>query len=225
MTARFQPQALIFDFDGVLIESEFEGNRHMAELLTALGHPTTVEQAVREFTGLSGAHFLEKVERWIGGPIPQHFHDLRAAEDARVVAEGVAEVAGAVRFVRSLPPALPRAIASSSSTRWLKAHLAHLELTDAFVPHLYSGKEHVARGKPYPDLYQHAANALAVPIERCAIIEDSVVGATGAGRSGAFVIGLVAASHCGPHQGDELLAAGANVVARDFGEVAALLGL
>ena len=55
--------AIIFDFDGVLIESEFEGNRHLAELLTGLGHPTSVAEAVEHYTGLAGRDFVDAVER------------------------------------------------------------------------------------------------------------------------------------------------------------------
>ena len=215
--------ALLFDFDGVLIESEYAGNRHIADYLTANGHPTTPEQAMEKFMGLSGAQFRDAIETWIGGPLPDDFAAARAAEDARCMAEGIAEVAGAVAFVRSLPSDLPRAVVSSSNTRWLHRHLDHLGLADAFGHHVYSGAEHVVRGKPAPDLYLHAAAALGVAIEECAIIEDSAVGATGAVASGGHVIGLVAATHCGPGHADRLRAIGVHAVARDFDEVAALL--
>lgn len=216
--------ALIFDFDGVLIESEFVGNRHVAEYLTAAGYPTTTEQAMARFMGLSGQNFIAAIEAWIGGPLPASFSAERAEEDARIMREGIDEVAGAVAFVRSLPADLPRAIASSSSTRWIRRHLDHIGLSDAFGDHIYSGKEHVARGKPAPDLYLHAAAAVGVPIDRCAILEDSSVGATGAVASGAYVIGLCAGSHCVPGHADVLRAIGVDAIAHDFDEVAALLG-
>lgn len=215
--------ALLFDFDGVLIESEYSGNRHIADYLTAIGHPTTPEQSMANFMGLAGPDFLAAVERWIGRPMPDDFHAVRAAENERCLATGIDEVAGAVAFVRSLPPALPLAIVSSSRVRWIRTHLAHLGLVDAFEPHLYSGSEHVTRGKPAPDLYLHAADRLGVAITDCAIIEDSPVGATGAVASGSFVIGLVAGSHCAPDHADRLRAIGVDAVARDFAEVAALL--
>jgi beta-phosphoglucomutase-like phosphatase (HAD superfamily) len=212
--------ALLFDFDGVLIESEAVGNIHLAETLTALGHATTAEQAMANFMGLAGRDFRAAVERWIGRPVPPEFEAARLSEDERCLREGVDEVVGAVRFVRSLPPGLPVAVVSSSSTRWLHAHLAHLGLADRFGTHVYSAHEHVARGKPAPDIYLHAAARLGVDIGRCAIIEDSPVGATGAVASGAHVIGLVAGAHCGPDHGDKLRAIGVASVARDFDEVA-----
>ena len=214
---------IIFDFDGVLIDSEYVGNRHVAEFLTAAGYPTTTEQAMARFMGLSGANFIEAIERWIGGPIPDSFASARADEDARILRDGIDEVAGAVDFVNGLPRDLPRAIASSSSTRWIERHLHHIGLRSAFGDHLYSGKEHVARGKPAPDLYLHAAAAIGVAITDCAIIEDSPVGATGAIASGAFVIGLCAGNHCGPDHEAVLRELGVSAIARSFAEVARLL--
>jgi HAD superfamily hydrolase (TIGR01509 family) len=215
--------ALLFDFDGVLIESEAAGNRQIASFLTGIGHPTTPEQSMANFMGLSGADFRGAVERWIGGPLPDSFHAARAAEDARCIADGIEEVAGAVAFVRSLPAALPKAVVSSSNTRWLHAHLAHLGLTDVFGEHVYSGAEHVARGKPAPDLYLYGAERLGVAIERCAILEDSPVGATGAVASGGYVIGLVAGTHCAPDHAGRLRAIGVDAIAHDFDAVSALL--
>lgn len=219
------PAALLFDFDGVLIESEAAGNIHLAETLSALGHPTTPAEAMTHFMGLAGRDFRAAVERWIGRPLPPEFDAARRAEDERCLREGVDEVAGAVRFVRSLPPRLPIAVVSSSSTRWLHAHLAHLGLADRFGAHVYSGHEHVARGKPAPDIYLHAAAQLGADIARCTIIEDSPVGATGAVASGARVIGLVAGAHCGPDHAAKLRALGVHDVAADFNTVARLIGL
>jgi len=216
--------ALLFDFDGVLIESEAAGNRQLAEWLTAAGHPITPEDAMARFMGYAGADFLARVEDYIGRPIPPEFHAAREAEDARVMAEGIGAVEGAVAFVRSLPPELPRAIVSSSATRWIRRHLDAIGLTQAFGEHLYSGREHVTRGKPAPDLYLHAAAALGVPIEACAIIEDSPVGATGAVASGGYVIGLCAASHCPPGHGERLRGHGVAAVAAGWAEVPGLLG-
>ncbi|MGK3925237.1 hypothetical protein ABI066_15755, partial [Enterococcus faecium] len=99
---------ILFDFDGVLIESEFAGNRHLADLLTAAGHPTTPEDSMAHFMGLAGEDFRDAIRRWIGGPLPAHFEEARAAEDARAMADGVDAVAGAVAFVRSLPRDLPK---------------------------------------------------------------------------------------------------------------------
>jgi len=217
--------ALILDFDGVLLDSEFEGNRHLAELLTDLGHPTSVEEALTHFTGLSGRDFIAAVEARTETRLPPEFHERRGAEDMRVLRDGLAAVAGAVEFVQALPPDLPKAVASSSSTAWIATHLAHLGLADAFGEHIYSGREHVARGKPAPDLYLYVADRLGVPIADCTIIEDSEVGAKGAVVSGARVIGLVAGSHCLPGHDTRLRSLGVGDIAHSFAEVRRLLNL
>ena len=215
--------ALLFDFDGVLIESEYLGNKHLADWLTEAGHPITPEESMARFMGYSGVDFLGRIETFIARPLPESFHAARAAEDDRVMAAGIDAVVGAVEFIRSLDPALPKAVVSSSATRWIRRHLDHIGLAGAFGHHIYSGREHVEHGKPAPDLYLFAADKLGVAIDRCAIIEDSPVGATGAVASGGHVIGLVAATHCGPGHDERLKTIGVAAVADDFAHVARLL--
>ena len=214
---------IIFDFDGVLIESEYAGNLQIARTLTELGYPTTVDQALTKFVGLGGRDFLDAVAGHIGGPVPDAFHSARQIEDARVLAQGIDAVEGAIAFVRSLPATLPRAIASSSTTHWIKTHLAHIGLRDAFGPHIYSGREHVTRGKPAPDIYLYAAQAIGIDIARALIIEDSPVGITGAVASGAQVVGLAVGRHCGLDHESILRAAGASAVVDRFDAIVALL--
>ena len=223
MSLRFD--GLLLDFDGVLIESEYAGNAQIAAYLSARGHPTTAEESMTHFMGLSGPDFVAAIERWIGRPLPEDFHDERELEDARVLEHGLEAVAGAIEFVESLPPELPRAIASSSSVEWIERHLDHLRLRHHFGDMIFSGARHVARGKPAPDLYLHAAGAMGVPIERVAIVEDSPVGVRGALASGATVIGLCAGSHCLPGHADRLRALGVEQIAGSFEEAAAMLGL
>jgi beta-phosphoglucomutase-like phosphatase (HAD superfamily) len=214
---------IIFDFDGVLVESEWAGNEQIARTLTDLGYPTTVETALDAFMGLSGRHFVEALERHIGGAVPDAFHAARRAEDARVLADGVEAVAGALNFVAALPAALPRAIASSSTTHWIRTHLDHIGLRGAFEPHVYSGREHVTRGKPAPDIYLHAARQIGIDIAQTLIIEDSPVGVTGAVASGAQVVGLAVGRHCRDGHDARLRAAGAPHVVHSFDDVAALI--
>jgi len=218
-------KAIIFDFDGVLLESEFEGNRALAELLTDLGHRHTVEEALRHYVGLSGPQFIAAIEARIGTTLPPEFYERRKAQTIRLLREGIAAVVGAVEFVRSLPPGLPKAVASSSTMRWLRPHLDHLGLGDAFGDHVYSGREHVERSKPAPDLYLFAAGQLGVPIGACVILEDSEVGATAAVASGARVIGLAAGSHCLDGHADQLRRLGVQEVAESFDDVKRLLAL
>ena len=220
-----RPAALILDFDGVLIDSEQAGNRLLAELLTELGHPTSLDDTYDHYVGLAGRDFFRAVERRIGGQLPPDFVARRRAQGQALLDGGVAEVNGARAFVRALPADLPRALASSSSTQWMEGHLAHLGLAEHFLPHLYSGHEHVERGKPEPDLYLYAADRLGVPIADCAIIEDSPIGVRGALASGARVIGFCGGSHCRENHGDLLRAEGVRDIAADFAAVRSLLDL
>ena len=212
--------AIIFDFDGVLLESEFQGNRELAEMLTDLGHRHSVEDTLRHYVGLAGKDFIAAIEARTGAELPPEFHQRLREKSIQALRNGIGAVVGAVEFVQSLPAELPRAVASSSSTRWIRGHLEHLGLTEAFADHIYSGREHVERGKPEPDLYLYAARQIGVAIERCVIIEDSPVGVTGALASGARVIGLAAGSHCLDGHGDVL-----REIADGFDEVRQLLEL
>jgi HAD superfamily hydrolase (TIGR01509 family) len=209
----------------VLLESEYAGNAQIADYLTARGHPTSAEESMTHFMGLSGPDFLVAIQKWIGRALPDDFHEARKAEDRRVLEEGLEAVAGAVAFVESLPSDLPRAVASSSSTLWIETHLRHLGLLHHFEGRIFSGAEHVERGKPAPDLYLHAAGAMGVPIERIVIVEDSPVGVQGALASGADVIGLSAGTHCLPGHAERLRALGVSRIATNFDEVAQMLGL
>ncbi|GAA3899402.1 HAD family hydrolase [Sphingomonas limnosediminicola] len=220
-----RPDGLIFDFDGVLLESEFERNRELAALLTDLGHRHSVEETLHHYTGLAGNDFLAAIERRIGTQLPPEFHDRLRDKSRRALREGIMAVLGAVDFVQSLPAEMPRAVASSSSTKWIRGHLAHLGLTEAFGEHVYSGHEHVERGKPEPDIYLHTARQIGVSIEHCAILEDSRVGVTGALASGARVIGLAAGSHCLDGHDEMLRALGVREIAYSFDDVRRLLSL
>ena len=219
-----RPEAILFDFDGVLIDSEWASNTQIADFLTAVGHPTHPEDAIEHFMGLAGTAFEEAIERWIDGPLPDGFNDARMRAGARYMRDGIAEVAGATRFIRSLVPDLPIAVVSSASVQWIAAHLDHLDIRERFNGHLYSGREHVERMKPAPDIYLFAAGQLGVDIRSTLVIEDSPVGVTGAVASGAQVIGLCAGSHIRDGHDARLTAAGAHRCVTSFEEIARLIG-
>lgn len=86
-------EAIIFDFDGVLLDSEYAGNKQIADYLTGVGHPTTPEESMTNFMGLAGADFLAAIERWIGRMLPDDFHVARQAEDDRAMREGLDAIA------------------------------------------------------------------------------------------------------------------------------------
>ena len=213
--------ALIFDFDGVLLESEWAGNSQIADYLTGIGHPTSSRSRCTISWALPAPISSPRSSAGSAGRCPDDFHGARAAEDARALAEGLEEVAGAVAFIRALPPACPGRSARRARPTGSPA-ISPISASKArSATMIFSGREHVARGKPAPDLYLHAADALGVPIGRIAIIEDSPVGVEGALASGAEVIGLVAGRHCLPGHAERLRALGVHHIARNFDEVAA----
>ncbi len=216
---------IIFDFDGVLLESEHLGNVQLADYLTRLGHDTTPEYAMAHYMGLNGTDFTDAIEGDIGEALPADFAETRAAEKRDAMKDGVDPVIGAVDFVRSLPADIPRAIASSSTSEWIRAHLDHLGIRDCFEPMIFSGVEDVEKGKPAPDLYVHAAAALGLDIVDMVILEDSPVGVKGAVASGAHVIGLCAGRHCATDHDRRLRDLGVHDTASDYDEVRRLLGL
>ena len=215
-----RPSAILFDFDGVLIDSEWVGNCFIADHLTAAGHPTRPEDAIEHFMGTAGSAFEDAVARWTGQPFPASLAEARKRRGLEMLQSGVAEVAGAAAFVHGLPDDLPIAVTSAAITQWLTGHLDHLGLRERFEPHIYSAREHVARFKPHPDIYLFAADRLGVDIRDTIIIEDSPIGIEGAVASGAHVIGLLAGSHIREGHADRLLAAGAHRCAATFDEIA-----
>lgn len=216
-----RPKAILFDFDGVLVDSEWAGNGFIADYLTTAGHPTRPEDAIDNFMGLAGPEFEAALMRWTGAPLPDGFRDARLQRGLRFLRDGIAEVAGATAFITALPANFPIAVASSAMTKWLYGHLDNLGLRARFGDHVYSAREHVSRMKPAPDIYLHAARQLAVDIADTLIIEDSPVGVEGAVASGARVVGLLAGSHVRDGHAERLLAAGAHGCAISFDQIAA----
>ncbi|HEX6376962.1 MAG TPA: HAD family phosphatase [Allosphingosinicella sp.] len=212
---------MIFDFDGVIVDSEILSNAVLAEALTALGHATTTQQAVDRYIGLHWADTCALIEGEIGRPLPEGF-ERRTSEAFRLRLEEVAAVAGVGAFLDALPPA-PRAVASSSPTRWLRSSLERFGLAHHFGDNLFSAAEHVSRGKPHPDIYLHAARALGVDPADVLVLEDTAPGVAAARAAGMTVVGLCAGLHCGPGYGARLTAAGARHIAETYAEVLDLL--
>ena len=213
--------AIIFDFDGVIVDSEIVSNGALAEVLGGYGLAMTREQAVARYSGLRWADCHRLIEQDLGravepGSIEALVDELVAARAHEVLAiEGIHDfLAGQTR--RRL------AIASSSDRLWLDSFLARLGLAHCFGDHVYSAA-HLERGKPHPDVYLMAAERLALAPAQCLVIEDHPVGAAAGAAAGATVIGLTAASHIAAGHDRRLLEAGARHVARDYGEVAEII--
>jgi HAD superfamily hydrolase (TIGR01509 family) len=203
--------AIIFDFDGVIADSEALANRVLAEHVTALGLPTTLEQALERYVGRRWPEAMALIESALGRPLPADFSDRLAAATLECFRAELREVPGATAFIRRWP-GLPRCIASSSSIGRLTLCLDKLGLTEHFAGAVFSA-DMVERGKPHPDIFLYAAQRLGVEPARCLVIEDSPSGIRAAKAAGMTVVGLAAASHIPTGHDRRLLEAGADHVA------------
>jgi HAD superfamily hydrolase (TIGR01509 family) len=182
------------------------------------------EDYLTRFMGLSYASFHETMDaeavRRIGRPVP---HDFRAELAARLRQTMIARltlVPGAAQGVAAVT--LPTAVASSSTREGLERKLRQVGLWDRFAPHVYSA-EHVARAKPSPDLFLHAAAALGMVPADCLVIEDSVNGVVAGRAAGMAVWGFLGGGHADDALGARLTEAGAERIVRDWPEAARLL--
>lgn len=208
--------ALLFDFDGVIADSEALANTVLAEWVTTLGLPTTCDQALDRYMGKRWAEAIAAIEQAIGRPVPERFaDDLKRATLARFRTD-LCEVAGATKFLEAFAE-VPRCIASSSSVERLALCLDIVGLADMFGTHVYSA-DLVARGKPAPDIYLLAAERLNVVSSACVVIEDSPGGVRAGRAAGMTVIGLCAGSHIRAGHGGRLREAGAHHVAASWAD-------
>ena len=199
---------LIFDCDGVLVDSEQLRCRVDAEMLTECGVPYSAEDVARDFTGVSLKDQIARIEAERGIRLPDDFADrLNRALFARFETD-LRPIPGVLDAILSLP--FPRCVASSSIPARIALSLRVTGLADLFDA-VFSSTE-VARGKPAPDLFLHAATRMDADPDDCIVIEDSVAGVQAARAAGMRVIGFTGGAHCGPDHGAALQAAGATAI-------------
>ncbi len=216
----FPCDLVIFDCDGVLIDSEVLVCRVGAEVFTAHGFPITAEEIARRFIGRSAAHMFGEIEKDTGRVLPETLRDdLKARVNAALAGE-VAAMPGLVPLLDRLE--VPACVASSSDPERLRAALGATGLYDRFHPHVYSAVQ-VPRGKPAPDLFLHAAACLGAEAGACLVVEDSLAGVTAGLTAGMAVIGFTGGGHCGPDHGEVLLEAGAARVVPSMADLQRLL--
>jgi HAD superfamily hydrolase (TIGR01509 family) len=225
MTALARPDLVIFDCDGVVLDSEVVACRVEAEMFTRAGYPMTAEDVAGRFIGRSVASVLVEVAAEFGRAPPPDFAERLLAETlARFGAELEAMPGIAAALDRLDTAGIKFAIASSSTQARLRAGLGQVGLWPRFAPHVYSA-EQVARGKPAPDLFLLAADRLGVAPRRALVIEDSPLGIQGALAAGMTVVGFAGGGHCRPDHGAMLATAGTVAVIQHMDELPALIGL
>lgn len=211
-------QALIFDFDGVIADSEALANTVLAEHVTGLGLPTSLEDSLDRYMGRRWPEVMELVEVGIGRPLPPAFSQTLRSATLDRLRNALIEVDGAAAFIRRFRH-LARCIASSSSLDRLELCLDVLGMADEFRGAVFSA-DLVERGKPHPDIFLHAAARLGVEPADCLVIEDSVSGVRAGRAAGMTVVGLCAGSHLRDGHARRLEAAGAHHAAASWQEVA-----
>jgi HAD superfamily hydrolase (TIGR01509 family) len=216
-------QAIIFDCDGVLIDSERVACRIDARELTAHGVPITAERLNSRFSGVSYRDMYRVLEAESGVRLPERYAErTHALVLAACEAEGAALAIPGIHALLDRLGGRPRCVASSSGPDWLQRILGSVDLWRYFAPHVYSAVE-VKRGKPAPDLFLHAAERLGVARQDCLVIEDSVAGVQAARSAGMMVYGFCGGGHCDPAHGARLLGAGAAAVFDTMSAVQAVL--
>jgi HAD superfamily hydrolase (TIGR01509 family) len=210
---------LIFDFDGVLADSELLANAVLADIVSELGVPTTTEDALRIYTGKRFPDVIATIESTVGRQLAPDFSDTFQARTFARFREALRTVRGAEVYLDAFE-SIPRCIASSSSPDRIAFCLDLLGLAPRFE-HVFSAS-HVARGKPHPDIFLHAAQQMGVAPGDALVIEDSPGGVQAAVAAGMTVIGLLAASHVREDHAARLRDAGAEYVASTFAEAEAI---
>lgn len=187
--ARFD--LVIFDCDGVLVDSEEIGNRALAETLTACGLPTTTEQAVEACKGRILADVVAIMEQRFGGPLPEGWIDDFEALRALYFKEGLTEIPGAREAVIAVKQAgIDVAVGTQGKPEKVALTLGLTGLDALFDPDAIFTSYEVPRGKPHPDLYLHAAEQRSVAPGRAAVIEDTMIGASAGIAAGMTVFGF-----------------------------------
>ncbi|MFE4970409.1 HAD family hydrolase [Streptomyces sp. NPDC056660] len=208
---------VIFDNDGVLVDSEPISNRLLAAYLTELGHPTSYEDSIRDYMGSAMHRIHDLVQERTGQRLPDDFDDVF---HARVFAAFEAElkpVAGVAEVLERLAAdGVPYCVASSGSHERIRVGHRTTGLDRWFDESRIFSAQDVGRGKPAPDLFLYAAERMGVAPGRCAVVEDSPLGVQAAVAAGMDVYGFTAMAPA-----DRLL--GATRLFSELGHLADLL--
>lgn len=198
--------AVIFDCDGVLIDSEILVCQIAAEELTKLGYSITTEEVIRRFAGRPDREMKAEIEQDWGQPVPETYRESVNARTYAAYGSDLRIMPGIAEILKQIK--LPVCVASSSFPEKLRLGLETVGLYDRFMPNVISATL-VAHGKPQPDVFLFAAGWLRISPMHCVVIEDSVPGVVAARRAGIEVLGFTGGAHCSAGHADRLIEAGA----------------
>ena len=212
-------QAVIFDCDGVLVDSEVLAHEVETEVLNEIGLHYERHDFTARFMGMSDSAFFAALEAdgqaRLGRSIIDEIRGPMNERMRRAVEERLTEIPGALNAVAALRRA--KAVASSSTAARLAVKLRKTGLWDHFAPHIFSA-EHVEHAKPAPDLFLHAAGALDVQPARCLVIEDSINGVMAGRAAGMRVWGFGGGGHMSERLTASLSEAGAERIVSSWAE-------
>lgn len=215
---------VIFDSDGVLVDSEPIASRVLAEALTEIGYATSAADAVARYTGISLTSLLAKIEAEWNRPLPADFATSLVQRDFAAFRTELKRIEGVIETLDELDRrGILKCVASSGTPAKLEVTLGVSGLARYFEPHIFSAQM-VAHGKPAPDLFLLAASRMGVPPQNCVVIEDSVAGITAARRAGTRPFGFIGGSHALPGLEAKLGEAGAERVFARMTDLPGLLG-
>ena len=211
---------VIFDCDGVLVDSEVISCRAHADVLTRHGYPITAEQVFARFLGRSTRQANLEIETELGRALPEAYHGDLQDELFRAFEADLE----AIRGIRDVLDVVTQrvCVASSGSHQRMRVSLGRTGLYDRFAPNIFSASD-VTNGKPAPDLFLLAAGEMGVRPERCVVIEDSLAGIAAARASGMKVFGFHGGSHCRDGYAETLHEAGADLLFADMHQLPALI--
>jgi HAD superfamily hydrolase (TIGR01509 family) len=212
---------LIFDFDGVIADSEVLAGTILAKFVSDLGLATTLNEVVNRYGGKRWSDIMAAIEDGFGQKLPEDFSERLKEATLSSFRQDLRAIEGVADFLTQFRE-LPHCVASSSSLDRLILCLDILGLTKEFGDFVFSA-EMVARGKPFPDVFLLAAERMKVNPLDCIVIEDSANGVRAGVAAGMTVIGLCAASHLQPGHAERLMAAGASYSANSWNEVSVIV--
>ncbi|MFC8422020.1 HAD family hydrolase [Streptomyces sp. NPDC057236] len=208
---------VLFDNDGVLVDSEPISNRLLAACLTELGHPTSYEDSIRDYMGSAMHRVHDLVEERTGQRLPADFDDVFHARVFAAFERELKPVVGAVDVLEKLAAdGVPYCVASSGSHERIRVGHRTTGLDRWFDDGRIFSSQDVGRGKPAPDLFLYAAERMGAAPERCVVVEDSPLGVQAAVAAGMDVYGFTAMTPAGR-------LSGATGLFEDMRELAALL--
>ena len=212
---------VIFDCDGVLVDSEVISCGAHAEVLSRHGYPITAKEVLDRFLGRSTRQANLEIEAELGRKLPANYHTELQEELFRSFEADLAAVAHIHDALDRIACAV--CVASSGSQQRMRVSLGRTALYDRFAPNIFSASQ-VENGKPAPDLFLLAAGRMKVSPQNCLVIEDSVAGIAAARAAGMRVFGFYGGSHCRDGYGKALREAGADLTFDDMRELPALVG-